>query len=138
MIVQPRHKDSLIGKMENSEFVFYLTGSRFFGGFNPASDWDYFAEDSPEIRKFLYSLGFQEDDNIMNQYDDSTIVTVLFRNDVQVQLVQNVLLKEAAQTFLSTYALMKSTPKEARKYLWNMAISWVLLHELVERHGVSK
>ena len=37
-----------------------VTGSRFFGRTHPESDIDLFAQDSPEIRAELLSLGFHE------------------------------------------------------------------------------
>jgi hypothetical protein len=127
-IKNAHHPESVIAKMESSTIDFYLTGSRFFGGANPGSDWDYFARDSRTAREFLSSLGFYPVIDIdMAIYDDSTIVSVYERNDVQVQLVKDAILKNSAQQFLAENCNMRAIPKESRKHLWNLAIRMVQL-----------
>ncbi len=37
-----------------------LTGSRFFGNARVDSDFDYFVQDSPQVRKFLFDDSFME------------------------------------------------------------------------------
>ena len=123
VIVNERHANSVIGKMEGSNFNFYLTGSRFFGGFTPTSDWDYFVKDSPEVRSFLFNIGFYEkESDDMTGYDDSTIVSVFEQNDIHIQLVKDAELKARAQKLLSEHTNMRSIPKTARKYLWILAL----------------
>jgi hypothetical protein len=127
MIVNANHEVSIIGKMENSAFCFYLTGSRFFGDFSYASDWDYFVQSDEKVRKFLKELGFFPITmDGAEKYSDATIVDVFQAEDayrtIQVQLVHNAILKNQAQDFLQTYGRLDIVPKESRKYLWNMAI----------------
>jgi predicted nucleotidyltransferase len=130
MIVNQRHDTSIIGKLEKSEFSFYLTGSRFFGGYHPGSDWDYFVTDSLKVRGFLDSLGFSEDENLtLQQYDDSTIITVMSYNDIQIQLVKDANFKHEVQTLLLQTNGLHSVPKASRKFVWNYAVA---LHRLGE------
>jgi hypothetical protein len=42
-----------------SKFHFFLTGSRFFGKCGSGADFDFFVEDSPEVRSFLEANGFK-------------------------------------------------------------------------------
>jgi hypothetical protein len=123
MIVNQRHVDSTIGKMEGSNFEFHLTGSRFFGGFKPSSDWDYFVQDSNEVRDFLVNIGFDMQEDPIFAYDDITIVSLFTKNDIHVQIVQNAKLKAEAQQLLSEFAKIKAVPKEYRRYFWNFAFA---------------
>jgi hypothetical protein len=128
MIVTNRCEHSIVNKLEKSEHTFYLTGSRFFGGYSIHSDWDYFVKDSLGVRGFLLRLGFQEEENLdLKMYDDSTIVTVMSFNDIQIQLVHDADFKHQVQTLLLQVNGLKGVPKTARKYVWNYAIS---LHRL--------
>lgn len=44
--------------MLNSEFIFHMTGSRYFGGASPSSDYDMFVEYNGEVVAYLEKLGF--------------------------------------------------------------------------------
>jgi len=133
MIVNVRHDSSIIGKLEKSEFSFYLTGSRFFGGYHSKSDWDYFVSDNARVRDFLYSLGFYESEGeALLRYDDSTIVTVLVYNDIHIQLVKDATFKHQVQLLLLQTNSLHSVPKESRKFVWNAAIAIHRLGEDVE------
>jgi hypothetical protein len=133
MIIHQRHADSLVRKMEASHFNFYLTGSRFFGGHTPTSDWDYFADiNAVGLIAFLESIGFQNDDVALDQqYDDVSIVRVFCYNDIHVQLVHNAILKNRVQNMLRDNVPMKALPKSERKHMWNFGFR-VIMHHLGE------
>ena len=58
-------------ELEFSEFNFYLTGSRFFGGISNTSDWDFVTENNDKIENYLVSIGFKENVNL-NYLDPMT------------------------------------------------------------------
>ena len=51
--------EEIIRRMKNSNTVFHLTGSRFFGGAGPASDWDFFVDNNDGARAEAKGLGFR-------------------------------------------------------------------------------
>ena len=131
MIVNVRHEDSIVRKMEEFPGKFYLTGSRFFGGVHSKSDWDYFTNDTYKTRAFLQLLGFVEDQKSAElQYDDFSLNTVFVLNDIHIQLVKDAFVKNKAQTFLLENVPMKSIPKASRKYVWNLALR-IVIHNLL-------
>jgi len=88
---------SLISILEASQFEFYLTGSRFFGKEQShSSDFDFFVQDSPEVRTWLTKQGFkaclsyQEDqliDIVYQNYKDGIWVDVQCINDIEVKKI---------------------------------------------------
>jgi hypothetical protein len=62
--------------LDASPFAFYLTGSRFFGGTHSNSDYDFFAEDSLELREILRGLGFYQEDS---SYKDDQLIETVYR-----------------------------------------------------------
>ena len=56
---------STITLLTNSDFKYYLTGSRYFGNETKNSDWDFFVEYEPDVIEELKSLGF-----VMEYVDD--------------------------------------------------------------------
>ena len=65
----------ILNTIHGSTFVFYPTGSRFFGGNVAAeADWDFFVEDSTDVRLFLELHGFVSND--MECYDDCNSAAV--------------------------------------------------------------
>lgn len=72
--------------------AFYLTGSRYMGCEGPDSDWDFMAEDSYPTRVFLHQSGFT---TVFQDYSerDPRTKDVLEKGNVQVQLVNNVMLR---------------------------------------------
>jgi len=49
-----------ISLLEGSQFRFGLTGSRFFGHANSGSDYDFYTDNTQEVKDFLTGLGFQK------------------------------------------------------------------------------
>lgn len=48
----------VVAKMQEAEFQFHLTGSRYWGNHTEKSDWDFFVQDCPSVREYLTTLGF--------------------------------------------------------------------------------
>jgi len=89
-----------ITEMENSNFKFFLTGSRFFGTHHENSDWDFFVEDSPQIRKVLENWGFVEE-NKYHYFDMLTNIVYAHKQaNIHVQCVKNARIKEHIQNSL--------------------------------------
>lgn len=114
--------------MEESDFEFFLTGSRFFGGFRDGSDYDFFVLFDAKVENYLHSLGFIEDD--LAQYEgDPTFVRVLTlatkEGIVQVQLIKSEVFarKQLVQRLLQNRYGAKGLPgdKIAKRELWHLA-----------------
>lgn len=77
-----------------------LTGSRFFGTERPDSDWDYFAQDSPEARGELEHAGFictaealSPTSNCRAVYQSERMHVMLMRNAAQAVAVQELMFR---------------------------------------------
>lgn len=76
--------------LERGPFIFYLTGSRYFGDFNHASDYDYLAVHSQEVRSYLTQQGFELlDSPSYGIENDITVIAVYRRGNVDVQILTN-------------------------------------------------
>lgn len=104
----PRPMDT-IKTLILSAHTFFLTGSRFFNTATIWSDWDFYTQDSPEIREWLTFNGFQpinpDFDSKASKYGDDPNIAVVYGNGrvtstVQVQLVKDAALKTQAQSLL--------------------------------------
>lgn len=58
--------------LQNSKFEFSLTGSRFFGGAGPDSDWDFIVCHSQEIEDFLSGFGYRLNVEVQDYLDPMT------------------------------------------------------------------
>lgn len=106
MLIPFGHRE-LFETLHDAPFRFHLTGSRYFPTrFREWADWDFFVEDSSEVREFLLNEGFtfrhwEEDPG---SYSDTQIAGLAEYQgafiDVDVQLVLDVRLKELAQYLL--------------------------------------
>ncbi len=107
---------------------FRLSGSRLLGTWHDNSDWDLYAEYTPELQKGLEELGFKRLSDA--EYDsDSNCVMIMEKIDngvdlVQVSLVQNAQVKANILELLMNNEdwrehdrLLKGTT--ARNKLWN-------------------
>lgn len=72
------HTFSMLKALDEAPFEFFPTGSRFFGGANATSDYDFFAEDTPEIRAFLEGQCFSVDNKA---YEEDSLVVTVYRTD---------------------------------------------------------
>ena len=106
----------------NSQFSFYITGSRYFNTNTPQSDWDFFVEKNEDVEEFLIDQGFFVDNQA--SYSDSSIYKVYTNpNDrVQVQVIFDVELKVLAQTVIKRKNLI-TTDKEINRHIWEATIS---------------
>lgn len=124
----------ILGRMQQTAFGFYLTGSRVF---NPRvgkrgqcdSDYDFFAQDCGEIRQWLEANGFRQLTKEDAQYLDSN-TTLVWRYphgaQIDVQLVVDLQKKMLVQAFLLTLPLEWSgIAKHARKRIWNAAFEFL-------------
>lgn len=141
---------SVVEWIKASPKTFALTGSRYFGGANEDSDWDFFVEHDNNLYDFLLSQGFvdisrREVDIVQgntNLYSDDSIVQVMEKictdGVVQIQLLQVGMfaLKLAAQKFLKHAFVMPAIPKVQRKAMWNVAMKTVAT--LAGRYVVEK
>ena len=117
----------VLNQMDTSEYKFYLTGSRFFGGCQVnESDYDFFVESTPQIVVFLYNLGFK-DITASSMYKDS-LIHVIMRHPtgIDVQVVNNIYLKIKAQALLKELGIFTwLTDKNYRRVLWDRAITCI-------------
>lgn len=118
----PEATPTMLDTLKNSKFEFYLTGSQFFGGAESDSDWDFFAQDSPDVWDYLHALKFVWVPN--EGYKDATSV-FYYRDRVtdtayHIQLVPDVAHKLRAQMMLKPF--LKYIPKNLHRILWNEAL----------------
>ncbi len=111
---------SVLGLM-NSQFSFYLTGSRYFNTNTPQSDWDFFVEKNEDVEEFLIDQGFFIDNQA--SYSDSSVYKVYINpnDNVQVQVIFDAKLKVLAQTVIKRKNLI-TTNKEINRYIWEATI----------------
>lgn len=108
--------------LATSQYDFYLTGSRHFGGWCTDSDWDFFADgSSAPIRSFLAQMKFEREVNEDNPYlgDPFNCEVWYHGTGIHVQLV-DVDRKQATQMIITKYFgdVYRITPKEQRRLLW--------------------
>jgi hypothetical protein len=114
-----------VGILDRSPFDFYLAGSRYMGCARPDSDWDFLAQDSAEIRRYLKTAGFRP---LFEEYPITAGNTVeVFQrtiegHKVQVQLQRDVNVQRTIRDIIKTYMLERhiKMDREARTELWNM------------------
>lgn len=129
---------TVIDILHDSDFDFYLTGSRFFNHSKPDSDWDFFCENKPEIQIFLSSLGFVPLSSFEKAsekiplssfdagYSDSNVAFVMryveTNLQIDVQLQKDLNKKIRAQNRIKKCVNFRCiTDKNIRKLLWNLA-----------------
>ena len=124
MIVNQQYSHIAETVLQASEFKFYYTGSKFFGGMTEKSDIDFFTQDSKEVRKFLEDNGFSLDES--NSYSEkgcSAVYEYYSHPRIHVQVVGGVNIKIDAQNLLLASGVrMSSIPKISRRYVWDVAI----------------
>lgn len=128
MLVNQRLKTpTVVFKLVSSDYKFYATGSRYWGNSHDRSDWDFFVQDSTEVRDYLASLGFVTD--IARHYDaDRHCRAVFVYGDedipemmVQIQLVSSDELKHSVQQTLLRRFPNGFETKEKAKQIWSLA-----------------
>lgn len=109
----------VLKKMDDSEFDFWGTGSRF-ASLRTSGDFDFFTEDSLDVIDFLIRLGFYVNGE---GYDDSLVNSVMEHSiGIHIQLTGDVELKKEARDFIAASGMEYCVPKEDRRWIWNMVI----------------
>lgn len=115
--------ESLFDSLNQLEDAFHLTGSRFFGVSNAASDYDYFAQYSEELVEKLLGLRFEFLKGAY--YKDSNTVKIMRGHNwcggqIDIQLVVSVNLKHRAQEQFKKLGIIQPTKEQ-----WNFALDFV-------------
>lgn len=130
-----------------SEFTFNLTGSRYLETSKRESDYDFFAQDSPEVRTFLNLMEFVElkpannhvctsgDGSCSKAHDpyalDPSVSSVWRRDKVDVQLVEDRELRVKMQKIIKDsklgylYKDCRLSKKKVDSIVWRAA--WQLI-----------
>ena len=125
--------------MEDSQFEFFLTGSRYFGGYHEGSDYDFFVLESTGVEEWLRAKDFHLD--MESQYENDPTFAKVFslKTDIgwiQVQLIkpEEFKRKQVVQRLLYNRYGKNGLPgdKIAKCELWRLAYS------IVETFGVAK
>lgn len=121
---------SIVKEMRNSEFTFYLTGSRFWGNYNYQSDWDFFTQDSPEVRTWLKKFNFVEYSNDTHYSSDDQCLSVYnFKGSsepfdhIHIQVVADVEIKKIIQAILIELFPLGFKTKNDAKAIWKAAFA---------------
>jgi len=133
LINTPRYVE-VLAELANSSFEFHLTGSRFFGYYNPESDWDFFVEaqalyGGSGLLDFLQDAGFYLESSPVD-YRGMTGITQIWKHGyapVHIQVVEDAKAKVNVQCTLNSdsrlVTQMGKLSKEGRKALWNAALA---------------
>lgn len=92
--------------IRESQFVFFLTGSRFFETAKADSDYDFFLQDSEDVRDWLDDHAFEEVSEESLVYPDPLTGGVYKKGEVHVQLTIDAALKRRIQECLKESGLM--------------------------------
>lgn len=119
---------SILSALEASNFEFQLTGSRFFGTANDSADWDFFVQDSQEVRSFLEQHGCSLVNNVNPSYRTLKThgkITDLYastddKQSIHVQLVSDFKHKQYLNNRLLSSNMMK-VEKCYRTWFWQLA-----------------
>lgn len=109
--------------LTNSPYLFYLTGSRYWGTNDSYSDWDFFVQDSEEVKQYLQNCEFYKidheytDKNTIHVYgDDPTIDNC----NINIQLVADAQVKNIAQKIIKALHPDNLTKDDrSRKRIWD-------------------
>lgn len=119
------HHYQVMKAMEDCDYEFFLTGSRFFGGYRDTSDYDFFVKESEEVEHFLRNMGFVKDKDTMYDDDPSFVKVMALKTDktvIQIQLIRSTLFarKQMIQRLLQTWYGGRGLPGEKghQKELW--------------------
>lgn len=126
-----------LNDMQESEFTFYLTGSRFFEFSTPTSDYDFFVKNSREVNQFLADHGFVILNDVYGadyagsdeQREPNNVASVFSKGMVHVQLVENPDLKNKIQEAIRESGFM-GILKRLRITKKNMIVFWNLLYKV--------
>ena len=128
----------ILKSMEESNFEFFLTGSRYFGGHREDSDHDFFVMEGTAVEEYLRANGFMLETECMYEGDPTfTKVLTLITDDgvIQVQLIKSALFtrKQLVQRLLYNRYREIGLPgdKSTKRELWHLA------YHIAESLGIS-
>lgn len=137
--------NEVIQMLNTSNLKFFLTGSRYFGGTNEFSDWDFFVDRNSESVDFIKGLGFlplktisNEDVIYNNHYEGLSYITIYElitdnNEKIQIQLLEG---HNASNNKFAVQKKLKglgtiftSLTKPERKKVWSsmLEIAWYYL-----------
>jgi hypothetical protein len=114
--------------LDRSPFDFYLAGSRYMGCARPDSDWDFYTQNTAEVRRYLAALGFK---SVYAEYgapeSESTVDVWQARLGefgelkVQVQLLRDVARTRTVRDIIKAHMLEQhiKMDREERAELWD-------------------
>jgi len=122
--------------LQKSGIELFLTGSRYFGGARPDSDWDFYCEYQEGLTEALIKEGFHieqhthYDDPNTVRYNDNNTTLVLHKGrrgnpEIHIQIVVSAELKSRVQNNSNFRAVYNSLSKKERTALWNMAYTFI-------------
>lgn len=123
---------SVVLQLLKSDQQYYLTGSRYFGGVNDNSDWDFIAKNCNEVLTELVDMGFLEVDH--STYNDPTVAMVMrlgregYRTTIDVQLVDKLETKLFIQNVLKNHWLENGMPNKKT----DRNRDWHLVHAVID------
>lgn len=114
----------------------YLTGSRFFGGADHLSDWDFYTEDSDAVYEWMETLKFFKETGgnypdhltleVWRGYVDIYQVHIQIVKDVEIKhKAQEAIYKEDAINVIKTAISDRPLCKSLITNLWNTVITAV-------------
>lgn len=116
---------SFVRNMIESDFTFYMTGSRFWGNYYSKSDWDFFTHENQMVYSWLVQNGFEVVSK--STYTDLNCSTVMQKGKIQVQLVKDAKVKNDIQKILFDNFPNGFPDKEFAKRMWNLAYKSYML-----------
>jgi len=133
----PRPIPLVITKMEQSDFIFYLTGNRFWGDIDSKHYWEFFTENSPEVRQWLTENKFvlcTEDATDIDYMNHVGIYTFdnLTENPIGIYLIESAYVKNKIQSELYELCITTINDKEYTTKVWKNAYA---IYELGSKFG---
>lgn len=112
---------TILNKLENSQFEFYLTGSR--AGLNQVtskSDWDFFTHNATNVEQFLRDIGFKRSST---SYKDDPQIATVYRyttdtSHIDVQCVAEFEKKVRIQNALKKSQALYGLTKAQARGVW--------------------
>ena len=107
---------NVLDEMEKSEFDFFLTGSRFFGGHRSDSDYDFFVDnasiDGKRVELFLSKLGFNTQEYPLYK-DEQTVEVYKHKHfPIHIQITEDATLKKDIQNTIDKAQLQNTWAQE--------------------------
>jgi hypothetical protein len=112
------HNAMTLSILQQSNFDFFLTGSRFFGTERSDSDYDFFAKFDLSIFNFLAEQGFIRFDKQNSPYADSNLQSLWQKGNIQIQLQVDADKKNKVQQWMLINGFNFSENKTVARQQW--------------------